>query len=93
MKYLTADAPMVTQQLNNAEVVKAAREQVLKNVKVDQVTMRKLAQDRAQNIHNYLIEQKLDADRIFMLDVNLEPEAESEEDLSIVDSRLMLTAE
>ncbi len=92
MKYLTADSPMVTQQLSNADVVKAAREQVLKDVKVDNERMRKLAQDRAKYIHDYLIQQKLNADRIFLLDVNVEPEAQPDEDLTVVDSRLSLIA-
>lgn len=90
MKYLTADSPMVTQQLGNEEVVNAAREQVLNDVKVDHEKLRKLAQERAKNIHDYLIDQKLNADRIFLLDVNVESESKPDADLNTVVSRLSL---
>ena len=92
MQHLSVDAPMIDQQLNSETVIKTAREEILGDIKVDTVELRKLAQARAKNIHGYLIEQKLNADRIFLLDVNVEPDADPDADLNTVISRLSLTA-
>jgi len=93
MQHLSVDSPMIDQQLNSETVIKTARETILGDIKVDVVEMRKLAQDRAKNIHGYLIEQKLNADRIFLLDVDVELNAGPDADLNTVISRLSLTAD
>ncbi|MGR9107473.1 MAG: DUF748 domain-containing protein [Gammaproteobacteria bacterium] len=95
MKYLAPDAPMISQNLNSKEVLESARRKVYSTMLADDAALRDLASERARNIREDLIAQGLDEERIFMLDVDLKPDEESETttDDTLVFSKLSLNTD
>lgn len=94
MNSLSLNAPTINQQLNSDEVLKSARRKVYGAMLAEDGTLRDLAHVRGLNIREYLIAQGLNADRIFLLDVNLESNDESQPGADeLVLSKLALNAD
>lgn len=52
-------------------VAAAAKERLLKEIRVDELSLRRLAQERALEIKGHLVERAVSEDRIFILDVKI----------------------
>ncbi|MGH8550534.1 MAG: DUF748 domain-containing protein [Methylococcales bacterium] len=94
MKILALNAPMIDQSLNSGDVLGRARRKVYGTMLSEDAALRDLAQSRGRNIREYLISRGLNQERVFLLDVNLELNDESESDSEkLVLAKLSLTAD
>ncbi len=80
MKNLSLNAPMIDQNLNSEDVLSSARRKVFGKMLSEDGVFRDLAKNRAGAIREYLIAKGLNEERVFLLDVNLKINEESETD-------------
>jgi hypothetical protein len=92
MKNLALNAPMIDQNLNAEQVLGSARRKVYGTMLSDDGALRDLAKSRGWNIREYLIARGLNAERIVLLDVNLEMDEENVSDTPAL-AKLSLTAD
>ena len=61
------DEPPVEPQM----IATLARQRLIDDIRIDELSLRKLAQDRALEIKGHLLQQQIPDERIFLLDVEL----------------------